>query len=88
MKPPLAIEKAFTHDPMTMGIPLQKVSRGVDAEDGSTHTSRPLRCPRGKASFMACLRASKAHLKSSFISRLSRRKIPRVALGIEKVKKR
>ena len=40
MKLALAIEKTFTHDPMTMGIPLQKVSCGVDGEDGATG------CPR------------------------------------------
>jgi len=41
-----------------------------------------------KASFMACLTASKAHLERSFKSRRSRSMIPRIALGIEKVQNR
>ena len=36
MKLALAIEEALTHDPMNMGIPLQKVARGVDGKDGAT----------------------------------------------------
>jgi len=36
MKLALAIEEALAHDPMNTGIPLQKVSRGVDGKDGAT----------------------------------------------------
>jgi len=42
----------------------------------------------GRARFKVCFTASKAHLGISFNSRLSRSKIPRIALGIEKVQKR
>jgi len=40
MKLTLAIEEALTHDPMNMGIPLQKVSCGVDGKDGTTRHAR------------------------------------------------
>jgi len=42
MKLVLAIEKALTHDPMNVKIPLQKVSRGVDGK-ASPSTSWPRR---------------------------------------------
>ena len=40
MKLILAIEEALTHDPVNMGIPLQKVSRAVDGKHGSTRRAR------------------------------------------------
>gem|GEM_PF-1407384 len=86
MKLTLAIEQTLAYDSMSIGIPLQKVASGVHGKDGATCCAR---CAvPGKASFMTCLTASKAHLGISFKSRLSRSKIPRIALGIEKVQKR
>jgi len=40
MKPPLAIEEALAHDPMNMGILLQKVSCSMDGKDGATRRAR------------------------------------------------
>jgi len=40
MKLALAIEEALTYDPMNIGIPLQKIARGVDGKDGTTRRAR------------------------------------------------